>query len=1150
MKLLSLGLERYGHFDGRVVTFDPSARVSVVHGANEAGKSTALAAVADVLFDIEERTRFGFRHAMKDLRLSATVENDDGARLAFARLKRRQAKLVDPAAGDAPLPDDALAPFLAGCDRARFLAEFGLDQKRLRAGGEAVLKGGGDLARALLAAAPGLARVGALRDALAKSAAETFNPDRKGASQAFYRADEARRAALAAIKTQEVRVDEARRLREAAQTALEARDAAVSASLAAEGALARARRLQGCARDLDALDAETRRRAALGETPACPADFPETTRAALTRLDAAQDALARAEREEDAAAKARAAVAADACALDLADEIEAAGERRAAVRKELDDLPRRRREADDARAHLDRLAATLSLPDAAALRARTPGAPALGRAEAALHRWSVLSGEADAQAEARAARAGRRAEAEADRAALRAVADPTPLARRLARLDGAEERARALRQAEARLAAARRALDEAARRLPFGAADAEALAALPLPAPALAEARLAAVREASAALAQFAAARIELEERLARLAAALTRLRAGTPAPTAAAIAAARAERDALWARLRPLALSARAVAPDDPAQAAALDRALAAADRLADDRQTETRRLAALERDERDHDETLAARAAAQAREAAAGDGLSAAQAAWAALWAGLSAPAPDAAAAALREATRIDESRAALTREAADVGAQRPAVAQDQAEAAALRVDLGLPPAPGDARLADLREAVDAAARRFQTARDLDLRRAALEREERGADAAAQALAERRAGLDDERRALAPTLALRAEATLEEARGALAAWREAATLIETLATAERRVEGIERDRDAFAALAAALALRAQEPAADDPLETVKRLRVRLDRARLAQAQAQAAETALAARRGERESAARDRNAAQDVVARAGATLHAQDRAALVAALDRLDASRALDARLREARQRFAERAEGEDEGAIRAALAGLDADALARALAQAQLAHDDAKLARDHAVAQAARAAQDVVALEARAGAADAAQAEQAALAEMAQAIERFARDHVGARLLTLAVERYRERRQSPILERAGRAFATLTGGVWSGLGVDYDAETPRLAARRDGRLYGVEALSEGAADQLFLALRAAALEARAGASLPFLADDLFVAFDEARTQAGMKVLAELGERMQVVVFTHHRHVVDCARAALGDQAQIIDL
>jgi uncharacterized protein YhaN len=1148
VRLLRLGLDRYGHFEDRVLDFDPKARLVVVHGANEAGKSTALAAVADALFDIDRQTRFGFRHAMRDLRLSATLESAGGARLAFARLKRDRAKLVDPARDDAPLADDALAPFLAGCDKPTFLKEFGLDQKRLRAGGEELLKGGGDLARALLAAAPGLARVGALRDEWAKTAGEIFNPDRKVASHAFYRADAARHDAVKAMRAQEVRVEEAKALRASAQEAQGACKEARDASLAAEAALARARRLQTCARDLAALDAETQARAALGDLPACPPDLPQTARAALDRLDRLEESFARAAREEEAARAARENIADDPAALALEDEIERLNELRASVRKELDDLPRRRREADEARAQLDRLATGLSLTDAAALRARMPGAPALARADATLHRWSGWAGEAQAQETARADFARRRATLRAEREALGPLSDPTPLLRRLARLDGAQERAHALRLAEARAAETRRRLDESARRLPFGAADAEALAALPLPPLALTESRLAALREARAGEAQASAQRLDLDERLARLDASLARLRAGSPAPTQAALAEARAARDALWAGLRPLAFALREAGPLDAAEAAALDRALAQADRLADDRQTATARLAALERDEREHDEAGAARKAAAAREEDARAASEAARKAFADLWTNLPAPAPDAAPAALRDAANLVDARAALRAQQAEDEARRPAVTQDRAEAAALRAELGLPPAAPDAPLGDLRAAVEARAGAFQQARDLDRALAALERDAAAAQAAETTLTERHAALESERRALLPALALREEAGLEEARGALAAWREAATLIEALATAERRVEGIERDRDAFAAEAAALAARAGEATGEDAIETARRLRQRLERARVAATQAAGAQKALAARRAEREAAGRDRDAAALRVAELCATLGAPDPARLRAALERIDAARESEARRDEARRRFLERAEGEDETAIRAALAGLDADALARAVSEADFAHAQAKDARDRAVAQATRCEEALAALDARQGAADAAQAEQDALADMAQAIERFSRAHVGARLLTLAIERYRERRQSPILERAGAAFATLTGGAWQGLGVDYDSDPPRLAARRDGRPHGVEALSEGAADQLFLALRVAALEARAGEPLPFLADDLFVAFDEARTQAGLRLLAELGELMQVIVFTHHRHVADGAREVLGDGARIV--
>ena len=44
--------------------------------------------------------------------------------------------------------------------------------------------------------------------------------------------------------------------------------------------------------------------------------------------------------------------------------------------------------------------------------------------------------------------------------------------------------------------------------------------------------------------------------------------------------------------------------------------------------------------------------------------------------------------------------------------------------------------------------------------------------------------------------------------------------------------------------------------------------------------------------------------------------------------------------------------------------------------------------------------------------------------------------------------------------------------------------------------------------------------------------------VADDLFVTFDDARTEGGLALLAELGRAVPVLVFTHHAHVAEIAR------------
>ena len=67
MRLIRLALERYGAFTDRTVEFRPDARLHVVLGANEAGKSTALAAVTDLLFGFGKSTPYAFLHDMPQL---------------------------------------------------------------------------------------------------------------------------------------------------------------------------------------------------------------------------------------------------------------------------------------------------------------------------------------------------------------------------------------------------------------------------------------------------------------------------------------------------------------------------------------------------------------------------------------------------------------------------------------------------------------------------------------------------------------------------------------------------------------------------------------------------------------------------------------------------------------------------------------------------------------------------------------------------------------------------------------------------------------------------------------------------------------------------------------------------------------------------
>jgi uncharacterized protein YhaN len=79
----------------------------------------------------------------------------------------------------------------------------------------------------------------------------------------------------------------------------------------------------------------------------------------------------------------------------------------------------------------------------------------------------------------------------------------------------------------------------------------------------------------------------------------------------------------------------------------------------------------------------------------------------------------------------------------------------------------------------------------------------------------------------------------------------------------------------------------------------------------------------------------------------------------------------------------------------------------------------------------------------------------------------------------------------------------------------------------------------------MSEGNCDQLYLALRLAALERYLDAHepIPLILDDLLITFDDERTKAILPLLSELSNRTQIFLFTHHLHLLELCREAVGE-------
>ena len=177
-------------------------------------------------------------------------------------------------------------------------------------------------------------------------------------------------------------------------------------------------------------------------------------------------------------------------------------------------------------------------------------------------------------------------------------------------------------------------------------------------------------------------------------------------------------------------------------------------------------------------------------------------------------------------------------------------------------------------------------------------------------------------------------------------------------------------------------------------------------------------------------------------------------------------------------------------------------------------------------------------------------------AAQAEarrQEAISQMSDVAERYVKVFTAGRLLRWSIDRYREEKQGPLLARAGAIFSKLTLGSFQRLIVDFEQEPMALEGQRnDGKLVSISGMSDGTRDQLYLSLRLAALELHLEQAmpLPFIADDLFINYDDARSKAGLEALATLAEQTQVIFLSHHDHLVPMAQEIFGKQVNVVVL
>ena len=161
---------------------------------------------------------------------------------------------------------------------------------------------------------------------------------------------------------------------------------------------------------------------------------------------------------------------------------------------------------------------------------------------------------------------------------------------------------------------------------------------------------------------------------------------------------------------------------------------------------------------------------------------------------------------------------------------------------------------------------------------------------------------------------------------------------------------------------------------------------------------------------------------------------------------------------------------------------------------------------------------------------------------------LSEIVTDFRRFIELQHAIQFLRQQIELYREKTQGPMIQSTSAYFTALTNGAFDKVAAQLnDKGVPQLiGVRTDGSFVPTTAMSEGTADQLYLALRFAAIDLHLAAhpAMPLILDDLLITFDDERTSALLPILATLSQKTQILVFTHHQHLLDLFSNILPDK------
>ena len=1181
MRIRELRLLRYGKFTDRVLTLPNAPQdIHLVVGANEAGKSTMRRALSDWLFGFPMRsTGMDFLHPMQDLRLGGIIEDNTASReehsagqdtatgstgtgafsngqirsLNFERRKGQKNTLRTPA--DEPLPDSTLHEWLGSLQTDEFRRMYALDHATLVEGSESILQASDDIGRMLFQAAAGIEHLGDALKTLQQEADSLWAP-RKSGNRVFYQQQDAYEDARRTLGQAQLRTRDWKESHDALMDVQHQLEEARSKHAEIQQhihRLERIRRVQPLLRDAEAVRQRQEALQASGMPPLLPEDARQIFEQASRQGALVQAEMMRLQAALTELDQALAAVTLDTPVLARADEITRLDEARVQCHDHPARLQRHQEKLQMLQAKVKALAVELDWPaeDEAAVVRRLPAPAWRERTAELIRQHQALQHAVEKARHERDAQAQNLSQWQAQLQSLAsdgidpALSDLLEQARRLGDPDAqsdtlASERQRLDAALEATLAGMgpwRQPIDRLQAMLVPETSQVDAL-------------RVQQHDDARALQARQEALQKKIQDIQHQEQALLQLVRHHQPV-SREDVAQARQQRDDDWQAIKadPATLPARAGAFEarmheaDTLADARLERAKHEADRQSCANQLEKLKLerTGIESDIQAIETRMARRLTDWQAQAAA-------------------CSLPD---------LPLDAAPTWLKRhqDALELLAKRQ-TAEQQLQALHQRVEalrqaltdrLAL---PATTRLDD---ALRQARERLETAQRIAGQRSTLETQIQDAQRRLvplqTALTQAESQWQEWQQAWQAALAEAGhEATLpvEQLETRLARMQDIQTLLAQMDSLRADdIEPLQSALDSWIRHARTLAdqLMPDAPADMSPQDIALTLAGRLKAARQDEAEHHRLQQQQARDRQALEAARQQQIQVDALLQPLRVAAGIDDMALLGPAIARSEERRQIEHEIRRIETALREAGDGQPLESLRTEAASIEPDQLQVELNRlgteaGQVVEEISRLGARHGQLKAA-----FDALNGSDAAARAAARQQEAAAGMAEAAERYLRLKTAARLLQWSMERFRQTRQGPMLARASEIFQAFTLGSFSRLLVDADShDSPRLVSiRTDGnKPVEVPGLSEGTRDQLYLALRLAALDQQAsqGSRMPLIADDLFINFDDRRTAAGLQVLGDVSRRMQVILLTHHDHLVPLARQVLGDGLNVIEL